>query len=434
MEKCSFCGGSGKINSSKDIIGKSLSVKRNKPQQVTSEELFAMSRELTSTYGLGYVGICTSSTLEGVTKIARKKMEKGFTPVVFTMGYVQDHPEYDDPNSRFRILMAKVPDTIPVEFEEDNIYKHMSIVTRNNFPYQGYKFDLQRDPFEWELNSTKYVARAIIVDSRYSFEVRCELMRFDMPNFPSEWKFLKNKNITGILKLSVNQLQSDVNFMKISPDNASLQPSSESALIKTIVKMMQSYLKLWGTNTFQILIMSTEAGRKVNFLKKLGKALTGLQNFKPMEDLAAEFMTQKSPTAATKKMFYVVLQNNYGSPIKEGDMGEETDSSAFSATPENAAVWTKGKTGEELNSDARKHLDQMFKQGLGAQLEDYKEPKKLKEGQICVLQNYNKNHIDIIDVISRESEGKLFGDTIRYKDKDYTIFRHPKVGDCIAIT
>jgi len=254
----------------------------------------------------------------------------------------------------------------------------MTLMTKNNYPYKGYKFDLNRDPFEWELNSTKYVARALIVDIRYSFEVRCELMRSDMATFPSEWKFLKDKNITGILKLSINQLQSDVNYMRISPDSTTLQPSSEANLIKNIVRMMRSYLKLWGMNTFQIIIMCTDSGQKVNFLKKLGKALTSLSNFKLHNNLAVEFMNQKRPTTS-KKMFYVILKNNSGAPIKESDIEEEVNSNAFAAAPENAAVWVKGKTGDEINSDAKHHLDQMFKMGPGIQLTDYKKPEKLKE-------------------------------------------------------
>ena len=431
-----------------------ITKRKNKPQQVTSKELFAMSKELTSTHGLGYVIIATSSTLEGASTIARKEIKKGFTPIAFTIGYQQNHPEYDDPDSRFRILLVKEPDTIPVEFEEDNIYQHMNLMTRNNYSFAGYNFDMNRDPFEWELNSTKQMSRAFVIDTHVGFEVRFEVL--NDAKLPAPWrKVLGPHNIHSVLKVSVGKFMADTNYMKLLPDTQPLNPSSEFNLIKTIGKVMLSYYKVWGKNHFQIVVFNTGAGQRVNFLKALGKKLATIPGLKPYDKIAAELM-------GVQKQFFVVFKNIYGSPIHEdvdfperkigggtaaiypierlGQNGidestnEETDSSAFAAAPENASAWVRGKTGDELSRDARKHLDQMMHQGMSAQLTDYEEPKKLKEGQIKVCQNYSRDHIDIIDVIDRESEGRLFGDNIQYKGKNYSVHNHPRIGAYIAIT
>lgn len=259
--------------------------------------------------------------------------------------------------------------------EEDNVYNHDFLLTKNNYTFSGYPFDMNRDPFEWELNSTKNLSRAFVIDAHFGFEVRFEVITDTMPRFPANWRvFLKPHGIKSILRMSVNQLMSDTNYMRLTPDSTSLNPSSESNLIKTIVKVMKSYLRVWGKNHFQILVLSTDSGRKVNFLKNLSKKLVQIQGLKMYDNLAIEFMNAKGISTA-KKQFYIVLKNSGGSSFHEEIDNEDTTSAAFAASPENATAWV-GQTGPEINADAKHHLDQM-KKGFGAQLTH--KPKKLTE-------------------------------------------------------
>lgn len=334
---------------------------------------------------------------------------------------------------------------------EDNIYKHMNLVTRNNYAYPGYSFDVNRDPFEWELNSTKFMAKAWFIEQRYSYEARFHLLTANGTMWPSDWKFLQGHNIKHVLRLSVNQLQSNTDFMRIMPDSTPLNNSSEANIVKTMVKVMKSYFQVWGRSNFQILLMQTDDGRKVKFLDKLAKALAGVSGLSIYDKLSLEFI-QNSPHASTNvKTYYIVLKNSGGMTIKESAEDkiqydepptweeamehEETDSSAFAATPESPYI--AGKTGSEINRDAQAHLDQM-KKGFSGTLQDYPSGptivKKMKEAQIKVLQNYAPGHIDIIDVVSRDLKDQMFGDEIDYKDKKYKVMKHPKIGPCIAIS
>jgi hypothetical protein len=54
--------------------------------------------------------------------------------------------------------------------------------------------------------------------------------------------------------------------------------------------------------------------------------------------------------------------------IVERRVREIQGSGAFSATPENAGVWKPGKTGPEINDEAKKRLDLMKAHGFGADL------------------------------------------------------------------
>lgn len=278
---------------------------------------------------------------------------------------------------------------------EDNMYKHMNLVTRNNYAYPGYTFDVNRDPFEWELNSTKFMARAWFIEQRYSYEARFQLLISNGAMWPSDWRFLQGHNIKHVLRLSVNQLQSNTDYMRIMPDSTPLNTSSEPNVIKTMVKIMKSYFQVWGKSNFQIILMQTDDGRKVKFLNKLAKALSGVSGLSMYDKLAVEFI-QNSPHASTNiKRYYVVLKNSGGMTIKENvedkihhddpptweeAMEQEgTESGAFAATPESPYI--AGKTGPEINRDAKAHLDQMMK-GFSGTLKDSPGPtivRKIKE-------------------------------------------------------
>lgn len=213
---------------------------------------------------------------------------------------------------------------------EDNIYQHMNIMTRNDYPFAGYNFDMNRDPFEWELNSTKALSRAFVIDTHVGFEVRFEVL--NEAKLPAPWRqVLKPHNIRSVLKVSVGKFMADTNYMKLLPDTQPLNPSSETNLIKTIGKVMLSYQKVWGKNHYQIVVFNTGAGQRVNFLKALSKKLATIPaGMKPYDKLAAELM-------GVQKQFFVVFKNVYGSPIHE-----EYDAEFYPSDHELGMVVPKG--------------------------------------------------------------------------------------------
>jgi hypothetical protein len=59
-------------------------------------------------------------------------------------------------------------------------------------------------------------------------------------------------------------------------------------------------------------------------------------------------------------------QNQQANIVVESKVKETQDSSAFIGTvPENASAWKTGKTGDEINSEAKKRLDLMRSKGFG---------------------------------------------------------------------
>lgn len=199
---------------------------------------------------------------------------------------------------------------------EDNIYNHMKVTTANNFPYSSYNFDMQRDPFEFELNSTQLVARAIIIDQRYEFEARFEVMKSNSARWPRTWDFLKRHNIHEVLKLSINQLQANPSYMRLTPDNTPIAPALEANVISTVGKAFKAYQKLWGKQHFQLVVISTSADSKVHFIQGLGKELAKISNLKNDLDLAVEFMSIPN-TISNHQEFFIVLKNSSGNKIKE---------------------------------------------------------------------------------------------------------------------
>lgn len=198
---------------------------------------------------------------------------------------------------------------------EDNVYNHMHITTNNNYPYSSYQFDTNRDPFEFELNSTQLVARAIIVDQRYEFEARFEVVRSNLARWPHCWMFLKDHDIHEVLKISLNQLMANSSYMRLTPDDAPIAPASADKVVTTMGKAFKAYQNLWGKSHFQVVLLSTGADTKVDFLQKLGKELAKNSNLKIDADLSEEFMNNGE---GTKQKFCIALKNSKGHTIKEG--------------------------------------------------------------------------------------------------------------------
>lgn len=245
----------------------------------------------------------------------------------------------------------------------------MTLTTRNNYPYASYDFDAVRDPFEWQLNSTLQVARAFVFDQRYAIETRFELIIPNTSKWPQNWKFLKTYDIDSVLKITVNQLNADYNYLRTRNSSDFVSPASEDNIIKTMAKVLKSYEKIWGKNHFQIILLSTDTGRKVDFIRKLAKSFETISGIKIDTVMSSEF-NHPSINLPQKTIYHIVLRNSYGKKIREEKQTEETQTSAsFSAVPADAGHNFKSD-GEKINQDARKHLKQFHTLGVTAQLKD----------------------------------------------------------------
>ncbi len=266
---------------------------------------------------------------------------------------------------------------------EDSIYNHSHITTSNNYDYGSYDFYQQRDPYEFELNSTQLVARAMLIDQRYTYEMRFDVINETSPRFPQSWRFLKFHNVNKVLKISLNLLNSSTNYMKLTPDSTYIL--NEEHISKIAGMAFKSYLKLWGKAHFQIIVISTENAGRLKFNQMLATELAKNSGIKINEDLSLEFTIKPTEHTSftTKPVFYIVLTNSGGGAIKEEIVDEETNSTSFMANaPENVEglvdlstskgykkpIPFGGQTGDEINADAQNHVNQYLKHGLNSQL------------------------------------------------------------------
>jgi hypothetical protein len=208
-------------------------------------------------------------------------------------------------------------DTENKDLNEDSIYNHSHITTNNNYDYGSYDFYQVRDPYEFELNSTQLVARAMIVDQRYTYEMRFQVMKETDARFPQAWKFLLFHDIRHVLKISVNLLNANTNYMKLSPDSAPI--FNETRIARIAALAFKSYIKLWGKQHFQIIIIETDNPMRLIFNALLAKELAKVSGIKIDQNLSLE-MTGK-PLEHTnvpgKPKLYTVLTNAAGGKIKE---------------------------------------------------------------------------------------------------------------------
>jgi hypothetical protein len=203
------------------------------------------------------------------------------------------------------------------DIKEDSIYNHSHITTNNNYDYGSYDFYQVRDPYEFELNSTQLVARAMIVDQRYTYEMRFQVMKETDARFPQAWKFLLFHDIRHILKISVNLLNANTNYMKLSPDSAPI--FNETRIAKVAALAFKSYIKLWGKQHFQIIVIETENPMRLIFNTLLAKELAKVSGIKINQNLSLE-MTGKpleNTNVPGKPKLYTVLTNAAGGKIKE---------------------------------------------------------------------------------------------------------------------
>jgi hypothetical protein len=206
------------------------------------------------------------------------------------------------------------------ELAEDNYYNHVKVArSPNSNPQFDYDFTTNRDNFEWEMNSTNLRSRALIVENRYTFEAIFKVMHSGMPRWPKTWDFLgKSHQINTILQVSVNQLNANVNYLRVTPDNTPINGSSETSVINTMVKVMKSYGKIWGTGHYQIVILQTNNPAKVDFQFKLAKALKKANAGLDIDaELSAEMCDIPMHLASTKTL-YLVMRNSKGKKFKEG--------------------------------------------------------------------------------------------------------------------
>jgi hypothetical protein len=314
---------------------------------------------------------------------------------------------------------------------EDNYYNHVKVArSPNSNPQFDYDFSTNRDNFEWEMNSTNIRSRALIVENRYTFEAIFKVMHSGMPRWPKTWDFLgKEHQINTVLQISVNQLNANVNYLRVTPDNTPINGSSAQNIINTMVKVMKSYGKIWGTSHYQIIVLQTNNPAKIDFQFKLAKALKKANAGLDIDaELSAEMCDIPMHLASTKTL-YLVIKNSKGKKFKESNteeideslVDEDTESTAFmNAAPENCTI--AGQSGDQINKQAKKRLDAYATEGFGAKI----------ESQIKVLQRKEDGY-NIVDVIDRESGGQFSTPEINYKGNTYQVKNSPKYSKCIII-
>jgi hypothetical protein len=164
-------------------------------------------------------------------------------------------------------------------------------------------------------------------------------MHSGMPRWPKTWDFLtKTHAINTVLQISVNQLNANVNYLRVTPDNTPINGSSETSVINTMVKVMKSYGKIWGTSHYQIIVLQTNNPAKVDFQFKLAKALKKANSGLDIDaELSAEMCDIPMHLASTKTL-YLVIRNSKGKKFKEGvnpyeDEQMSNDYSSMTSTP-----------------------------------------------------------------------------------------------------
>jgi hypothetical protein len=351
-----------------------------------------------------------------------------------------------DENSKFN-------DKSKEQLEEDNYYNHVKVSKMSNpNPQYDYDFNTNRDNFEWEMNSTNVRSRALIVENKYTFEVIFKVMNSTMVRWPKLWDFLtKQHNINTVLQISVNQLNANTNYLKVTPDSTPINSGSVANVLNTMIKVMTSYSKIWGSNHYQIIVLQTDNPNKVDFLFRLAQSLHKSSSSLNIDTKLSAEMCDIPMHLATKHTLYLVLKNTKGKKYSESDENMNGQTDDIEPTPDNpentesniseskidedegvvmssdfinqcpSGKGSTGLTGDQINKQARKHLDQYAANGFESKL----------ESQIKVLQK-KANGFDIIDVIDRDTKN-TFNSKIRYKGNEYQVKSSLKYNKCIII-
>ena len=256
---------------------------------------------------------------------------------------------------------------------EDNYYQHNSVVVSNSGSDMSY--ESSKDKFDFSLSSNSGRAVAIAVENGASFEVKLQLVTSTSTLWPHTWSCLeKGHNIQSVMKLTVNQLTMDSQYMR-SDDTKVISSTYYNSLYKTISSIVKAYIKLWGKTSFQIMLLATNKGDKVEFIDGLAKELSKISGFST-DDKISDVLHTQNPIGGTV-FYYVALKNSSGKPIKEETIAEDVTSDAFIGTvPENATV--RGQTGAEINRQAKKNVDNMSRNGVSIQLEQDTDAYKMK--------------------------------------------------------
>ena len=216
-------------------------------------------------------------------------------------------------------LKTDIPKKVTEDaISEDNDYNHITGLylrtDTNEDLMDQYK---QKDNFEWELSSTKYLAKALIYQNRFLFEVKLKVLTSNQSKWPYTWRFLKPHNVNNVLTLTINQIMSDPSYMRIASTGNPIYGASESNLIESLYKMMQSYHKVWERSNYQILLLSTDNGLQLPFLASLAQKLCSISGYKIDPILSAEF-SDKYINAVQKPTFYIAIKNSQGQSYTEG--------------------------------------------------------------------------------------------------------------------
>lgn len=299
---------------------------------------------------------------------------------------------------------------------EDNYYQHNSVVVSNSgsdVSYEGNK-----DKFDFSLSSNSGRAVAIAIENGASFEVKFQILTSSSSMWPSTWRSLeKENNIQSVLKLTVNQLTMDSQYMR-ADDSKNISSSYYASLYKTISNIMKAYIKLWGKSHFQCVVLTTNKGEKVQFIDGLAKELSSISGLKVDDSLSAKLHTL-SPVGGNT-YYYIAIKNSSGKPIKEEVVEEEVSSDAFmGAVPENATVF--GQLGKDINDQSRRNVAKMKKKGLSAQLEAEEDTLAYK------MKNKIGNRLPTAPSVTHQKANRMY--YVQYKDGTVEAFDSSEARD-----
>jgi len=284
-----------------------------------------------------------------VIEVTRDSTNRLYYKIRFDNGSILECPYW---------ATKQVENSPSTDLTEDNAYNYFTPTIRSSDSYDDSKIS-NRDPFEWEMSSTKYVAKGIIIDGRYTYEARFELIQDNTARWAQAWKFLSmDHDIKTVLHISINQLNSSSIYMQISPESQPLQTYNETNLLKTIKTMFDSYNKLWGSTGYKLILLSATDLSKLTFLLKVAKEFEKTSGVKIHETISTRLCELASLDPALRNRKYIALSNSKGGKIKESYYDEETDSSAFDSIPADCKHDFK-KDGEEINQQAQDSLKAM---------------------------------------------------------------------------
>jgi len=236
----------------------------------------------------------------------------------------------------------------------------------NDYPEIRAMLKEETKKFKWLSKSTKIKAFAQFEYSKENYEVSLTLFSYGDPKFNlMGWKPLLDQNIKTVLKISVDKFNNDGTYLKINADGNRLTKAKE--FMDIIISILKNYETLFGSNHFQLVILSTNDMKKMSFYKDFKPYLISrFTNLKPCTKIE-DFLNKIKEYPSNRILYNIVMKNSKSSVKMTEDEGADSGgdgegtvmSSDFGdALPFDARHKWK-KDGNQVNKDAKKSLKKM---------------------------------------------------------------------------